>query len=110
MTCALDSLELPDTVQGVIRTRLDALKPSTRSVLTHAAVVGREFSEAVLRGALDDMPALTEALGTLKDLGLIQQVGVFPNITYRFTQAPVREVAYDSLLRHRQKELHQKEY
>jgi len=108
MTCALDSLELPDTVQGVIRTRLDALDPSTRSVLTHAAVVGREFSETVLRGALDDMPALTEALGSLKDLGLIQQVGVSPNVTYRFTQAPVREVAYDSLLRHRQKELHQK--
>jgi pimeloyl-ACP methyl ester carboxylesterase/tetratricopeptide (TPR) repeat protein/class 3 adenylate cyclase len=108
MTCALDSLELPDTVQGVIRTRLDALDPATRSVLTHAAVVGREFSEEVLRGALDDAPALDEALSSLKDLGLIQQVGVSPNITYRFTHAPVREVAYESLLRHRQKELHQK--
>ncbi|MEE8595556.1 MAG: tetratricopeptide repeat protein, partial [Gemmatimonadota bacterium] len=108
MTCELDSLELPDTVQGVIRTRLDALDHATRSVLTHAAVVGREFSEAVLRGSLDDMPAVAEALGSLKDLGLIQQVGVSPNITYRFTHAPVREVAYESLLRHRQKELHQK--
>jgi serine/threonine protein kinase/pimeloyl-ACP methyl ester carboxylesterase/tetratricopeptide (TPR) repeat protein len=108
MSCALESLELPDTVQGVIRTRLDALDPAARSVLTHAAVIGREFSETVLRGALDDEPALTEALGSLKDLGLIQQVGVSPNVTYRFTQAPVREVAYESLLRHRQKELHEK--
>ncbi len=108
MTCALDSLELPDTVQGVIRTRLDALDPATRSVLTHAAVLGREFSEAVLRGALDDPSALTEAMESLKRLGLIQQVGVSPNVTYRFTHAPVREVAYESLLRHRQKELHEK--
>ena len=106
----IGSLELPDTVQGVIRTRLDRLDEATRSIVTHAAVVGREFPEEVLRQILPDSDRtdMDRGLLTLRDRGVVQQVGVFPNVTYRFTHAPTQEVAYDTLLRHRQEELHGK--
>jgi serine/threonine protein kinase/tetratricopeptide (TPR) repeat protein/pimeloyl-ACP methyl ester carboxylesterase len=104
----LDSLELPDTVQGVIRTRLDRLDPEARSLVAQAAVIGREFPEALLREILPEPSRLEEGLLTLRDRGVVQQIGVSPNVTYRFTHAPTQEVAYDSLLRHRQEELHGK--
>ncbi|UCG76150.1 MAG: alpha/beta fold hydrolase [Gemmatimonadota bacterium] len=103
-----EALELPETVQGVIRSRLDALDPPTRLVVTHAAVIGREFSQAILERTLEDVSGLPEALHTLRERGLAHQIGVLPSATYRFAHAPVQEVAYDGLLRHRQKELHQK--
>ncbi|HEY7028858.1 MAG TPA: protein kinase, partial [Gemmatimonadales bacterium] len=41
---AAEHLQLPNTVQGVIRARLDRLDRRTREVLRLAAVVGREFT------------------------------------------------------------------
>ncbi len=40
--------ELPDTVQGVLAARLDALKPLERQLVAHAAVLGRTFWESAL--------------------------------------------------------------
>ena len=43
-----DTLSLPDTVQAVIRARLDNLEPHSREVVRVAAVFGREFEHALL--------------------------------------------------------------
>ena len=102
----LDTLELPDTVQGVVRSRLDRLEPEARTIVTHAAVIGREFTDAVLREILPDASAVEPGVLALRDRRVIQQVGVSPNVSYRFTHAATQEVAYDSLLARRQRELH----
>ncbi len=40
--------ELPDTVQGLLAARLDALEPFERQLVSHAAVLGRTFWESAL--------------------------------------------------------------
>jgi class 3 adenylate cyclase/tetratricopeptide (TPR) repeat protein len=48
-----ETVELPDTVQGVLAARLDALEPFERRVVQQAAVVGRTFWEGSLKGLAD---------------------------------------------------------
>jgi class 3 adenylate cyclase len=43
-----ETLDLPDTVQAVIRTRLDRLESQSQQVLRLAAVIGREFTRRIL--------------------------------------------------------------
>ena len=104
---AAEHLQLPNTVQGVIRARLDRLDRRTREVLRLASVVGREFTRAILERAMD--PArLPHAIQALKAAGVIQQVRVVPEPTYRFKHVLTQEVASGSLLEHQRKELHGK--
>ena len=103
---ALDQLHLPDTIQAVIRSRLDRLDPDARAVLRLAAVIGREFTRAVLDCSLPEVGRLPNALQTLKSAGLVHQIRVVPEAAYRFKHVLMQEVAYGSLLDHQRKELH----
>ncbi|HEX6133137.1 MAG TPA: tetratricopeptide repeat protein [Longimicrobiales bacterium] len=106
LTGPLDALQLPDTVQAVIRTRLDRLERETRDTIRLASVVGREFSRSLLERALPHAGRLPNALQGLKAAGLIQQVRVVPDAVFRFKHALTQEVAYGSLLEHQRRELH----
>lgn len=99
-------MELPDSVQGVIRARLDRLDREVRDVLRVAAVIGREFPRSLLERALPDPGPLPHALDALKAAGLIQQTRVAPEAAYRFKHVLTHEVAYASLLEHQRRELH----
>jgi tetratricopeptide (TPR) repeat protein/class 3 adenylate cyclase len=102
---SLETLRLPGTVQAVIRTRLDRLDLEAREVLRLASVVGREFTRGILERATN--PArLPHALQTLKAAGIIQQVRVVPEPTYRFKHGLTQQAALGSLLDHQRKELH----
>ncbi len=99
------AIHVPETVQGVLRTRIDRLDDDTRDTVRIASVIGREFT----RGLLEDVaPAgeLPRAIEQLKMSGLVQQVGVVPEPSYRFKHALTQEVAYDSLLEHQRATLH----
>src|SRR5262249_10235612 len=54
MITGLDSFSLPDTVQAVIRTRLDTLDRESLEVLRVASVIGREFGQELLTGVLGE--------------------------------------------------------
>jgi predicted ATPase len=103
---ATGELHLPTTIQGVIRTRLDRLQPATREVVRSAAVLGREFTYPLLERLGHDRYALERSLDTLKQLGILQQLRVVPERTFRFKHALMQEVAYDTLLQHRRRVLH----
>lgn len=102
---ALDRLQLPDTVQAVIRARLDRLDRGAREVLRLASVIGREFARGILERAMDG-GRLPHALQILKAAGVIQQVRVVPEPAYRFKHVLTQETASESLLEHQRKELH----
>ena len=102
-----EPLTLPDSVQSVIRTRLDRLPGSTREVLGAASVIGRDFTRGLLQHALSDASDLSEQLDRLRAAGLVRQTRVVPDATYRFKHALIQEVTYESLLRHQRKHLHQ---
>jgi len=103
---AIDRLELPDTVQGVVRTRLDRLDGDARRLIRYAAVIGREFGRDVLEHAMPGADDPSAGLERLRELGLIQRIRVVPKLVYRFKHALTQEVAYDSLLDRQRSEIH----
>ncbi|HET6681168.1 MAG TPA: tetratricopeptide repeat protein [Gemmatimonadaceae bacterium] len=100
------TMQVPQTVQGVLRTRIDRLDDEALQTLRVASVIGRVFSRGVLADVAAEGDGLAPAMERLKASGLVQQVGVLPEPTYRFKHALTREVAYDSLLEHQRATLH----
>ena len=100
------TLHVPETVQGVLRTRIDRLQSDARDVLRVASVIGREFTRGVLEDVIEGVADLPLSLERLKSSGLVQQIGVVPEPSYRFKHALTQEVAYDSLLEHQRASLH----
>lgn len=105
---SLEALDLPNTVQAVIRTRLDRIDRNARETLRLASVVGREFTRSILERTLASSDGLHRTLQTLKSAGLIQQTRVAPDAAYRFKHALTQEVAYSSLLEHQRRDLHER--
>ena len=103
---SLERLHLPDTVQAVLRTRLDRIDPDARDVLRCASVIGRDFSTPVLSRVAEASERLDSTLELLKTRGLIRQTRVVPRPTYRFQHALTQEVAYGSLLTRQRRILH----
>jgi len=102
-----DALVLPDTVQGVIRARLDNLDAQALEVVRVASVIGSEFDRALLVEVVAPRVDLRSAVEALEAAGLIQQTSVIPTIAYRFTHALTQDVCYDSLVAHQRKTLHE---
>ncbi len=92
--------ELPDTVQGLLAARLDSLDPSERTLVQHAAVMGRTFWEGSLAIAGQSDTATREALQSLQEKDLIvPDVGVrlAGEREYAFKHVLIRDVAYGML-------------
>ncbi|HVL67514.1 MAG TPA: tetratricopeptide repeat protein [Vicinamibacterales bacterium] len=106
LTRDIESLRLPDTVQAVIRARLDRLDGDAREVLRIASVIGREFGRGLLATAVPPEIDTARAVERLRAAALIQQVRVVPEPAYRFKHVLTQEVAYGSLLEHQRKAAH----
>jgi class 3 adenylate cyclase/tetratricopeptide (TPR) repeat protein/ribosomal protein L40E len=105
----IKSVSIPSTIQEVIMARIDKLPEGAREVLRTGSVIEREFSHELLK-KVTNLPEqeLLSHLSTLKDAELLYERGIYPNSTYIFKHALTREVAYDSILTKRKKELHGK--
>ena len=101
-----DALSLPETVQGVIRARLDNLDADALEIGRVASVIGAEFDHALLAEVVPPHVDLGSAIGALEAAGLVQRTTVASTIGYRFTHALTQEVCYDSLVGHQRKTLH----
>jgi class 3 adenylate cyclase/tetratricopeptide (TPR) repeat protein len=99
-------IDVPDAIQDVIMSRIDRLEASPRKALQLASVIGREFTIELLETISDLNDPLAEALEKLKSAELIYERNVFPQYTCFFKHALTQEVAYNSLLLQRRKELH----
>jgi adenylate cyclase len=97
-------LDVPDTVQGTILARVDRLDPQARSVLQHAAVLGRSFSSELLEAVVGEGD-LGEPLSALARAQLLMMPR--PG-ECTFKHALIQEVTYDTLLLRRRRELHAK--
>jgi tetratricopeptide (TPR) repeat protein len=102
----LDEIVIPDTIQDVIMARIDRLPEAPKKTLQLASVIGREFTRRLL-DRIGDIREGTEALlRDLKAIELIYEKTLFPELAYMFKHALTHEVAYNSLLIQRRKELH----
>jgi predicted ATPase len=98
-------VEVPDTVQGVLMSRIDRLGAQEKAILQVAAVIGREFDFEVLAGVAPHKDRLSQALSELTRLDLIFQ-GESGKKTYLFKHVLTQEVAYEGLSFSRRHELH----
>ncbi|NIS62909.1 MAG: AAA family ATPase, partial [Proteobacteria bacterium] len=105
----IQTLTIPSTIQDVIMARVDSLPERAKGVLHTGSVVGREFSHDLIKRVME-LPEqeLLSHLSVLKDSELLYERGIYPQSTYIFKHNLTQEVAYDSLLLKRRKELHEK--
>ena len=100
------SLAIPASLHASLMARLDRLG-SAKEVAQIGAVIGREFSHALLAAvARKEEGALQAALDGLIGAGLLFRQGVPPHATYLFKHALVQDTAYSTLLRERRRGLH----
>ena len=101
-----EALTLPDTVQAVIRSRLDRLDNDHREIMRVASVIGRDFSLRLLQQVHSGGTDLSRGLEMLKSQDLIQQVRVLPEVEYRFKHVLTQVVVYETMLVQKRKALH----
>ncbi len=102
---------LPQTVQGIIAARIDALPAEEKALLVDAAVVGKLFWEGALAALSSETgaPRTSELLHSLERRELIRRErssSVAGEAEYGFRHSLVREVAYRLLPRSRRAEKH----
>jgi class 3 adenylate cyclase/tetratricopeptide (TPR) repeat protein len=100
--------QVPDTIQGIIAARMDRLEESLKRIMQVAAVIGREFAFRILETITEMKEELKSGLVNLQGLEFIYEKSLFPDLEYIFRHALVQEVAYNSLLINRRKEIHEK--
>jgi class 3 adenylate cyclase/predicted ATPase len=102
-------LTLPATVQAVLAARIDRLEERDKHVLQTAAVIGKEFTEAVLKRVVDLPEAeLSVAFTKLTASEFIYEQALYPELEYTFKHALTQEVAYGSLLVERRQTIHER--
>ena len=101
-------LQVPDTIQGIIAARMDRLEENLKRIMQVASVIGREFAFRILQAISDMREDLKSELLNLQGLELIYEKSLFPELEYVFKHALTQEVAYNSLLSNRRKEIHKK--
>ncbi len=105
----LQTLQIPDTIHGLLLARLDRLPPAGRDLLQVAAVIGRQFALEPLYNISADLPEqhISTLLEDLSSEDITQLVTSDPEWIYLFQHALTHEVAYESLPYARRQSLHQ---
>ena len=101
-------IQVPDTIQGIISARIDRLEDNLKRTMQVASVIGRDFAFRILQTITDMREELKSHLINLQGLEFIYEKQLFPELEYIFKHILTQEVAYNSLLLKRRKEIHEK--
>ena len=102
----LAALAIPGSIHDVIAARIDRLADAPKRVLQLAAVIGREFTRRLVDRLAEIRERTDDFLRELTALELILERRLYPELAYMFKHALTQDVAYDSLLVQRRRELH----
>jgi len=104
---AAATIQMPATVQAILATRIDRLRPELKRLLQAAAVVGKDVPVTLLAPVAEMADeALHAALGELQTAELLYEARLFPDLEYTFKHALTYEVAYGGVLQERRLALH----
>lgn len=106
----VNALDLPDTIQGIITSRIDRLSPAQQMTLKVASVIGRVFEFEALHAIHPTEPEpqhLLTHLDHLNHLDIALMDTPDPHLAYIFKHILTQEVAYNLLLYAQRRELHQ---
>lgn len=107
---ASESVQVPDTVQVVVGSRIDQLTVAQQLTVKVASVFGRTFDLSALRAAYPidvDAQALRSHVEALVDRHLVDLASLEPTPTYLFTHTITQEVAYSLLPFALRRQLHE---
>jgi class 3 adenylate cyclase/tetratricopeptide (TPR) repeat protein len=106
-TREIEELDIPDTVEDVLRARLDRLSDEERRVIQTASVVGEVFWRRIVSWLLDG--EVTGELSRLEHRDLIRRQldSLFSDdLEYIFKHSLLRDTVYNGLLKRIRRELH----
>jgi len=102
----IDRLDIPGTVQGVLAARMDRLSEDLKRTMQVASVIGRDFAYKILRSIMELGDELRSHLTNLVGIEVLYEKALYPELEYIFKHALTQEVAYESLLKQRRREIH----
>jgi len=105
----LSAVHFPDTVQGVITSRIDRLTPQQQLALKVASVIGRVFAYRTLQAVYPietDKSQLPADLTALERLDLTPLETPPPQLEYIFKHIITQEVAYNLMTFAQRRQLH----
>jgi class 3 adenylate cyclase/tetratricopeptide (TPR) repeat protein len=103
----IDAIPLPTSIQAVLSARIDRLAELPRQMLQTAAVIGREISLPILQLVTNlSSTEFALALTELRRAELLYEPPPFEQKLLAFRHLLIQEVAYESLLHGRRRELH----
>lgn len=103
------TLGIPDTVHGLVLSRLDRLAEETRLTLKVAAVIGRSFETAVLASAHPNQlaqEALQRHIAEMEHRDFARMESPPPLSVFIFKHSITQEAVYQTLLESQRQELH----
>ena len=103
-----ETVRVPDTLQGVLLSRLDRLPDDLKRVIQKAAVIGRVFYYRVLEEMARGEGPLDTQLASLEASDLVRERSRLPEVEYIFKHALTQDVAYQTLLGPARKALHRR--
>lgn len=104
----LPTFTVPDTLQGLIHSRVDQLPADARHLLQLAAVLGRPFRLAIIERMTTSLLDIAAALRPLLAKSFVYQARAFPEAEYSFHHVLVRDAVYQALPRPRRQTVHQR--
>ncbi len=111
LTVEAADIDVPPTIQALLASRLERLKPADRRVLEVASVIGTDFAAS----AVAELTGLRDAeviavLNRLRRLDLAEPSGAYAGdaAVWRFHHVLIRDVAYRRLLKSERADLHER--
>jgi len=108
VTGKINDVNIPDTINEVILSRVDKLDEKTRELLNTASVMGRNFYYKILEETTDTIEELDERLAYLTEVQLITESKKKEEIEYLFKHALAQQLTYDAMMLQSRREIHLK--
>jgi class 3 adenylate cyclase/tetratricopeptide (TPR) repeat protein len=107
LVAEVDEVAIPPTVQSLLAARIDRLPERDKQLLQSAAVIGRDFTEPVLRRVVQlEGDELAAGLSALTATEFVHEQALYPEAEYAFKHPLTQEVAYGSQLGERRARVH----
>lgn len=107
VTKAVSELNVPASVESLLASRIDRLRPGDKRLLLSAAVIGYHVPLDVLQAVAElASEELRQAVKRLQTSGFLRATSLFPEVEHAFRHALIYDVAYRSLSSDGRRALH----
>ncbi len=100
------TISIPTTIEALLMARIDRLEEQTRDLVKEASVIGRSFFYRILAEVASKIEDIEARLTYLEEIQLLRERLRMGELEYLFNHALAQEVAYESILPLKRKELH----